>query len=155
MTDRAEAEMLSINDWQKRVPGEWKYYYAWNLDKLTDHEKDILAWYMLFCHPLGYPTYMLEVRIDNVVRHILDGPSPDNFVIWALTKDNHTALHRNDPLWVVIHESDVDWHSLPLTDMARRAQTWLEKTIMPTGGPRTGTEVVFELGGEEQGFQIE
>jgi hypothetical protein len=77
-----------------------------NLDKLSQEEKDLIA--LLFTMQTGWTnTYMVEVKLDNVINNLLDGGNG---------LENHGGngskcytKHWGDPEWAIIHCEDEDW----------------------------------------------
>ena len=87
---------------------------AQNLDKLNVQARNLIAF--LFTMPTGWTlTYMVEVKLDDPVHHLLEGG-------YGLERHGGNgsrcyAKHIDDDEWAVIHVDDVKhW------DMVKMAQ---------------------------------
>jgi hypothetical protein len=81
-----------------------------NLNKLSQTEKDLIA--LTFDIITGWTlTYMVEVKLDNVINNILDGG--DNLIRHGGNGSKCYAKHWDDPGWAIIHIDDEDWKANP------------------------------------------
>lgn len=92
-----------------------------NVDKLTDEQRDLVA--LLFTQECGWTlTYMVEVRLDDPIRHMLWGGN--GLVVHGGGGSKHYAKHVDDPCWAIVHTADVpEWN---VSEMAERATGRLE-----------------------------
>ena len=89
---------------------------AQNLEHLTDAARDLIAF--LFTCPTGWTlTYMVEVRLDDPVEHLLAGG--EGLERHGGNGSRGYAKHLGDPEWCVVHVDDIpDWD---IATMAGRA----------------------------------
>jgi hypothetical protein len=82
-----------------------------NLDKLSQEAKDMIA--LMFKEMItGWTnTYMIEVRLDDPINHMLFGG--DGLETHGGNGSKCYAKHWDDPNWAVIHCQDEDWIENP------------------------------------------
>jgi len=79
---------------------------AHNLDKLNQEEKDMIA--LMFTIETGWTnTYMVEVRLDNPIKNMLEGE--DGLNTHGGNGSKCYAKYFDDPNWAVVHCEDEDW----------------------------------------------
>ena len=93
-----------------------------NVGRLTDEQRDLVA--LLFTQACGWTlTYMVEVRLDDPIRHMLCGG--DGLVVHGGGGSKHYAKHVDDPGWAIVHAADVpEWN---ISEMAEKATARLEE----------------------------
>ena len=97
---------------------------AQNLHKLSDEAKGLIRLLMDDPNYWWPSSYMVEVRLDDPINHLLDGG--EGLHKHAGNGSRHYAHHYNDEDWAVIHEEDEDWTILNHDELREIAKQYLE-----------------------------
>jgi len=90
-----------------------------NLQKLSQEALDLIA-YSFKNFMVGWTLcYMVEIRLDDPVHHILSGGP--GLKTHGGNGSRHYANHYGDDDWAIIHVDDASWQALPHDEMAERA----------------------------------
>ena len=89
---------------------------SWNLDKLSFTEQCLIA-YMFNYVMIGWTLcYMVEVRLANSFRNLLEG-GKNNLIVHGGNGSKDYADHYGNDEWAVIHCDDEAFKSLGITDV--------------------------------------
>lgn len=99
--------------------------YSQNLDKLSPEALDLIAVVMLQENFVWPHSYMIEVRLDDPVHHLLHGG--EGLGVHAGGGSRHYAKYLGHPDWAVVHLEDEDVRDWNWEQMAQRAkEKWLD-----------------------------
>ena len=92
---------------------------AHNLDKLPEDARALVALFFDRIATGWTGTYMIEVKLDDPVSHLLEGG--DGLHRHGGCGSRCYANYYNNPEWAVIHVDDEDWQTLDKTPLLTRA----------------------------------
>lgn len=100
-----------------------------NLERLNANERDVLATLMLMQHSLWPQSYMVEVRLDEPMKHLLDGG--DGLHRHGGNGSRCYAHHYGDPDWAIVHIEDEDVQDWDWATMAARGAEYARERMEP------------------------
>jgi len=91
-----------------------------NLDRLTSDQRNLLAYLMTLPLYFWPCTYMIEVRLDDPTKNLLEGE--DGLHRHAGNGSRDYARHYGDPDWAIVHIHDEDVRDWDWKAMSEAAQ---------------------------------